>query len=78
MRSKHGDGDLRIADDGDGYMILQCRCGCKPMDIAAALPKLGIWPFDPHVVEWEGAPALRTRATVEARRDRTRTRGAHR
>jgi hypothetical protein len=63
MRSRRRDGNLMIADDGDGYVIFQCQCGCEPMDIAAALPKRGIWPFDPHVVEWNGAPALRTRVT---------------
>ena len=56
---------MSIYDDGDGYVIFQCRCGCDPMDIARALPTEGIWPYDPHVVEWKGAPALRTRATIE-------------
>ena len=63
-KSKRGTGAMSCDDGGDGYVILQCACGCKPMDIARALPAKGIWPYDPHVVEWNGAPALRTRVTV--------------
>ena len=65
VKSGRGTGTMSVDLDGDDYMIIQCQCGCDPMDIARALPAKGIWPYDPHVVEWKGAPALRTRAWID-------------
>jgi hypothetical protein len=48
---------------GDDYVILQCGCGCDPMDIAAAMAKkpgvLAV--IDPHVVMQNSKPVLRAR-----------------
>ena len=65
MSKRKKNTDLSIVDGGDSYLIFQCKCGCSPMALAAALPRTyGMLFVDPHVVEWNGAPALRTRAVV--------------
>jgi hypothetical protein len=55
-------GDLSIVDDGDGYAVLQCRCGCSPESLAKGMyEKHGLIAVDATVIMRDGAPALRAR-----------------